>query len=207
MGMQVPEERIVTTSVATTVYLREVLPPGARVLVIGEPPFRRAVAGAGFVPGWENVAAVVVGLDRRLTYRKLAAATAALARGVPFVAANPDPMLPTEDGALPGAGALVAALRYATNREPVIIGKPQPGLLREAMARIGTRPEETAIVGDQPATDVAAGRAAGLFTILVQTGALGIRPASGRDPRPDLTVRDLHELRRWLQKSGRGPSR
>lgn len=206
MGMRVPQRRIVTTSVATAAYLKEILPAGARVLVIGEPPFRRAVGGAGFIRAWEDVAAVVVGLDRKITYRKLTAATTALVRGVPFIAANPDPMLPTEDGALPGAGALVAALRYATGREPVTIGKPEPGLLREAMARIGTCPGETAMVGDQPATDVAAGRAAGVFTVLVRTGVHSIRPGSGHGPRPDLTVRDLRELRRWLQDKVRRAS-
>lgn len=198
MGMRVPAERIVTSSVGTSAYLRRVVRPGARVLVIGEPALRRAMAGAGFVPAWQDVAAVVVGLDRGLTYRKLALALAALARGAVFVASNPDPLLPTESGMLPGAGSIVAALQYASGRKPTVIGKPNPRLLREAMTRIGTPAAQTAIVGDQVSTDIAAGRAAGLFTILVLTGIAAGRPGRNSGPRPHLTVRNLHELRRWL---------
>ncbi|MGH2404691.1 MAG: HAD-IIA family hydrolase [bacterium] len=200
MGMRVPAGRIITSSVGTAAYLRKALRPGARVLVVGEAALRRELARAGFVPGWRDVAAVVVGLDRRVTYKKLALALEALSRGALFVASNPDPVLPTESGIVPGAGSIVAALRYASGRKPVVIGKPQPALLREAMARIGTSAGETAIVGDQVSTDIAAGRAAGLFTILVMTGVTGSRPERGGGPRPDLVVQNLHQLRRWLNK-------
>lgn len=201
MGMRVPAHRIVTSSVGTTAYLRRTLRPEARVLIIGESALRRAIVKAGFVPAWENVAAVVVGLDRRVTYKKLTLATAALGRGAAFIASNPDPLLPTEGGLQLGAGSIVAALRYATGRDPIIIGKPNPRLLKEALARIGTRAKETAMVGDQRSTDIAAGRAAGLFTILVLTGVSAGRPARRGEPRPDLTVRDLVELQRWLSKT------
>jgi 4-nitrophenyl phosphatase len=177
------------------------------VLVIGEPALRRALIKAGFVPAWDAVAAVIVGLDRRVTYRKLALATDAIGRGAHFVATNPDPLLPTESGMLPGAGSIVAALQYATGRDPVVIGKPNPLLLREAMKRISTRPSQTAIVGDQRSTDIAAGRAAGVFTILVLTGVTASRPAGRTDPRPDLTVRNLFELRRRLAGALSAPSR
>ncbi len=198
MGMRVPARRIVTSSVGTAAYLRARLRPGARVLVIGEPPFRKAVARAGFTPAWEDVAAVVVGLDRRLTYRKLALAASALAAGAEFVASNPDPRVPTENGEIPGAGTLVSALQYASGRKPVVIGKPNPRLLLEAMARIGTRPPQTAMIGDQIGTDVAAGRAAGMFTILVLTGVTSDRPQAKSRPRPDLVLRDLNGLLRWM---------
>ncbi|MGH7187148.1 MAG: HAD-IIA family hydrolase [Pseudomonadota bacterium] len=198
MGMRVPAGHIVTSSVGTAVYLRTILRPRSRVLVVGEAALRRAVANAGFTLSWDDAAAVVVGLDRRVTYKKLALALAALNRGAMFVATNPDPMLPTETGLLPGAGSIVAALRYASGREPVVIGKPDPRLLREAMTRTGARPDHTAMVGDQRSTDIAAGRAAGAFTILVMTGIEANRRPGRREPRPDLTVQNLVELRRWL---------
>ncbi len=208
MGMRVPAARIVTSSVGTTAYLRRRLRRGARVLIIGEAALRRAIVRAGFAPAWERVAAVVVGLDRRVTYKKLTLATVALGRGAAFIASNPDPLLPTESGLQLGAGSIIAALRYATGRDPVVIGKPDPRLLREALARIGTRARETAIVGDQRSTDIAAGRAAGLFTILVMTGVAAGRAGRRGDPRPDLTVRNLNELRRWLRRTAiAAPSR
>lgn len=203
MGMQVPPARIVTSSVCTAAYLREVLPAGARVLVVGEAALRRALVDAGFVPAWERAAAVVVGLDRRVSYRKLALATRALLEGARFVLTNPDRLLPTESGVIPGAGSLAAALQAATGRRPTIIGKPHPRLLREALARLGVRPAQTAIVGDQVATDVAAGRAAGLYTILVRTGVGTPGHRTARLARPDLIVGDLRELHRRLAAGGR----
>ncbi|MDR7555856.1 MAG: HAD-IIA family hydrolase [Armatimonadota bacterium] len=204
MGMRVPAARIVTSATSTAAYLRRVLRPGARVLVVGEAALRRALVDAGFAPAGERPAAVVVGLDRRVSYRKLAAATQALLDGARFVLTNPDLLLPTDAGVIPGAGSLAAALQAATGRRPTVIGKPHPRLLREALARLGVAPAESAIVGDQVATDVAAGRAAGLYTILVRTGvgATGRRP---RGPRPDLVVRDLRELHRRLVAAGLRP--
>jgi 4-nitrophenyl phosphatase len=198
MGMRVPADRIVTSSVGAAVYLAATLRPRSRVLVVGEPALHRAVERAGFVVTWDGADAVVVGLDRRVTYKKLTRALAALNRGARFVATNPDPMLPTESGLLPGAGSIVAALRYASGREPVVIGKPDPRLLREAMRRIGTRPRDTAMVGDQRSTDIAAGQAAGAFTILVMTGVEAGRRPRPSDVRADLTVPTLVDLRRWL---------
>jgi len=198
MGMRIPASQIVTSSVGTATYLRTVLRPRSRVLVVGEPALRRAVTKAGFELSWDAARAVVVGLDRRVTYKKLTLALAALNRGAAFVATNPDPMLPTEAGLLPGAGSIVAALRFASGREPVVIGKPDPRLLHEAMMRTGTRPEQTAMVGDQRSTDIAAGRAAGVFTILVMTGVDAARRPGRSESRPDLTVQNLVDLRRWL---------
>ncbi|MDR7457536.1 MAG: HAD-IIA family hydrolase [Armatimonadota bacterium] len=198
MGMRVPEDRIVTSAALTAAYLRARLRPGARVLLIGEPAFRRTLERAGFRVGWERPAAVVVGLDRRLTYRKLAAAATALLDGAAFVAANPDPLLPTARGVIPGTGAAVAALQYATGRRPLVMGKPGPRLLREGMRRIGTRPKETVMVGDQIATDIVAARAAGVRAILVESGLAAAR-GGPRRPAPDLVVRDLRALWRWAR--------
>jgi 4-nitrophenyl phosphatase len=202
MGMRVPAARIITTSVATAAHLRATLRPGARALVIGEPALRRAVAGAGFTLAWDHVRAVVVGLDRRMTHRKLSLATQALLAGATFIATNPDPLLPTVEGFVAGAGAGVAALRYASGRTPTVIGKPRPFMLREALRRLGVPATQSAMVGDQVSTDIVAGRAAGMFTIFVQSGiSTSGRVAAPRGPRPDLTVRDLVQLRRWLAAS------
>lgn len=197
LGMRVPPNRIITSSMVTAEHLRKTLRPGARVLVIGEPALRRTLAHAGFVVAWENVAAVVVGLDRRLTYGKLTRATEALVRGAAFIAANPDPLLPTARGIVPGAGATVAALAYAAGRRPRVMGKPSSRLLRRAMASLGLRAAETVMVGDQLATDIAAGRAAGTFTVLVGGDMGSVRPVPRSAPTPDLKVRDLRELWRW----------
>ena len=170
MGMRVSAARIVTTSVATAAHLREILLPGSRVFVIGEPALRRAIAAAGFTLTAERPSAVVAGLDRRVTYKKLALATQALLRGAAFIATNPDPLLPTAHGFTPGAGAIVASLQYSSGRAPTVIGKPRPFMLREALRRLGATATRSAMVGDQLSTDIVAGRAAGTFTIFVRSG-------------------------------------
>jgi 4-nitrophenyl phosphatase len=198
--MRVPAERIVTTSVATAAHLRETLPSGARVLVIGEPALRRAIVSAGFTLTTERPSAVVAGLDRRITYRKLALATQALLRGSAFIATNPDPLLPTARGFAPGAGAMLAALRYSSGRTPTVIGKPRPFMLREALRRLGATAARSAMVGDQLSTDIVAGRAAGTFTIYVRSGISESGRSADRSPRPDLTVKDLPELQAWFAR-------
>jgi 4-nitrophenyl phosphatase len=199
MNMPVPAARIMTTSMATAIHLREALRPGARVLVIGETALRRAVAAAGFTLAWDRVSAVVVGLDRRMTHKKLTLATQALLTGAAFIATNPDPLLPTARGFAAGAGAGVAALRYTSGRAPTMIGKPRPLMLREALRHLGVSARRSAMVGDQVSTDIVAGKAAGMFTIFVKSGiSESGRATAARGPRPDLTVRDLMQLKRWL---------
>lgn len=47
-------------------------------------------------------------------------------------------------------------------------GKPRRRPFREAMRLLGTRPEETVVIGDQIFTDVFGGNRLGLYTILVR---------------------------------------
>jgi 4-nitrophenyl phosphatase len=198
MAMPVPAARILTTSVAAADHMRTVLRPRSRVMVVGEAALRDSVARAGFVVAADRVVAVVVGLDRRLTHAKLSLATQALLRGAAFIATNPDPLLPTAHGFVAGAGTIVAALRYASGRNPVIVGKPKPFMLRHAVARLGVTAARTAMIGDQVSTDIAAGKAAGMFSILVRSGVSESGRVPSRGPRPDLAVDDLTALRRWL---------
>jgi 4-nitrophenyl phosphatase len=93
----------------------------------------------------------------------------------------------------PGAGSILAAVETATGAQAVVIGKPQPTLVRVALERIGVPPEHAAMVGDQVATDIRAGQAAGLKTILVEGGLAQVT----EETRPDLVVRDLADL--WAQ--------
>lgn len=170
MGIPAASERIITTSDAAADRLVKLLEPGARVMVIGAPALVRAVADRGFVVTQKDVAAVVAGLDRAFTFDKLVMAQSALMNGALFVGTNPDHMLPHGAGFQPGAGAILKAIETASGISPMIIGKPQPDLVTTALAILGTDPKSTFMLGDQVMTDIAAGKAAGLPTILVRTG-------------------------------------
>lgn len=199
LGIAAEEAQVITSALCAAALLRRWELRGP-VLVVGGEGLRQAVRQAGNALVDEGEAeAVVVGLDTQLTYARLRAACSALRRGARFMATNLDANLPVEGELWPGAGAIVAAIRTATGREPVCVGKPEPYPFQMALERLGTRPQETLMVGDQMATDVVGARRMGMPTALVLTGVASEEDARAGDVRPDLVARDLGELLRLLQ--------
>jgi 4-nitrophenyl phosphatase len=198
MGIEIPADEVITSAVATRDYLTRTLPAGAGIYVIGMPALREQLfAGTTFHPvqyGEEQPDAVVVGLDLGFTYDKLKAAHIALQRGAHFIATNADTTLPTEDGLVPGAGSIIAALAAASGRQPIVIGKPETPMLEMAMLRMGTRPEETVMIGDRLDTDILAGERAGMPTVLVLTGVSTREDLAEAEALPDVVVSDLPTL-------------
>lgn len=194
MGVQMDEQHVFTSGQATAAYLAGVAGSGARVLALGEEGLVRPLLDAGFRLDDYRPDFVVVGLDTRLTYERLKLACLALSRGAAFVASNADRALPTEDGLWPGNGAILAALEAATDREPLIVGKPSPRMLQLAMQHAGAAAAQTAIVGDGLATDIAAGHEAELTTVLVLSGVTTRAQAVAAGIKPDYVFEGLHEL-------------
>lgn len=191
MGIPATPERIVTTSAAAAIRLTKLLPAGARVMVIGARALENTVTEQGFELADENVSAVVAGLDRAFTFDKLAKAQTALLGGAVFIGTNPDRMLPHSAGFEPGAGSILKAIETASGVAPIIIGKPQPDMVTMALNILGTPSTSTFMIGDQILTDIAAGHAAGLKTVLVRTGV----QESGPFPvKPDFDIQTLAEI-------------
>jgi 4-nitrophenyl phosphatase len=207
LGVAAEEGQVVTSALCAAALLQRWRLAG-RVLVVGGEGLREAIREAGLEPAdGPEAEAVVVGLDVDLTYARLRAACAAIRRGARFVATNLDPVLPVEGELWPGAGALVAAIRTATGREPVVVGKPEAYPFEMALERLGTRPEDTLMVGDQIATDVVGAQRVGMRTALVLTG-VATRDDLGREQvQPDLVVADLAELLRQMRSGGEGCGR
>jgi len=195
-GVRVGEEAILTSALATAAYLAGLALPGTPVYVIGETGLRQALAERGFVLSDDHTLAryVVVGHDTALTWHKLAAATLAIRRGAPFIATNPDRTLPTEEGLVPGAGAILAALEAASGVSPQVIGKPEVGIFRQALARLGVAPQDTAIVGDRLETDILGGRRAGLRAIGLLSGVTTAAEFAQANPAPHGVFQDLATL-------------
>lgn len=137
---------------------------------------------------------VVVGLDPSLTYDKLVRATRAIRAGAKFVGTNPDPTCPDEVGLAPGCGAILAALETATETRPIIVGKPEPIIFREALHRLGLPPKEVAIVGDRLGTDIQGGQRMGLTTALVFGGVTTSEELETSPIRPDYVFENLADL-------------
>jgi 4-nitrophenyl phosphatase len=142
---------------------------------------------------------VVVGIDPQFSYDRLRVASRAVAAGASFFAVNLDRSFPIGPGLFdPGCGALAAAIATAGGSHPIGIGKPELPLFRAAIERAGGEPGRTAMVGDSTASDIAGGRAAGMFTIWLDPDHRGEPPED-----VDLHVRDLDELRRlWRRARG-----
>lgn len=142
----------------------------------------------GLTPTESGADAVAVGLDETATYDDLAAATRQIREeGARFVAANDDNAYPTDGGIAPGTGALVAALRTATGRDPTVVGKPQPELFERALSGLDGR---VAMVGDSRGSDVAGARGAGIESILVTEHAR----TEDEGPDPDAVIPDPRGL-------------
>ena len=200
MGVAVRDNEVLTSSIATADHLARQYPSGSRIYAIGEEGLMDALQGSGFVLSRLDPAAVVVGFDRDLTYAKLREATLLIRSGVPFIATNPDRTLPLPEGQVPGTGTTLAALTAATDQEPLIMGKPEPLLMEQAMARMGARPETTAAIGDRPETDILSAQRAGILGVLTLAGATDRARLATFDIEPDVVVEDIEALvAGWVQ--------
>lgn len=205
-GIQVGPETVITSSLATAAYLEETLPPGSKLFVIGQDGLLEALQERGFVLTREDldVAAVVVGMDTRLTFDHLRRATLAVRAGARFVATNPDRTFPSREGIIPGNGAIVAALEAATEQEAFVIGKPEAPIFRYALRQLGLPAEQVAMVGDRLETDVLGAQRCGLRSVLVLCGLTSAEAAAASPLQPDLVCADLSELAAlWAEELAR----
>ena len=196
---------IVTSTSATIEHLRTHLPDLRRLLAVGAEGMLVELESAGFevvharsaeAPDWNGAPlgqawdAVVVGLDPLVDYRTIGIAATAIRQGAPFIATNADLRYPTPDGFMPGAGAIVAAVRAAADADPLVIGKPEPAMFRAILESAGVAPADALVIGDNPDSDIPAARRAGIPSVLVLTGIADAQMASslGGERRPDWVV-------------------
>jgi 4-nitrophenyl phosphatase len=137
---------------------------------------------------------VVVGMDRGLTWDKLARATINIRAGAAFIGTHPDTTLPSPQGLTHGNGAILAALKAATNVEPMIMGKPEPLMYQQAMARLGGQASDTVALGDRLETDILGAVRAGIRSILVLSGVSTRAQLNGLGYAPDWVFADIVEL-------------
>jgi 4-nitrophenyl phosphatase len=195
-GVQIPPSHVITSAMAAADYLRHHGNIDGKVFMVGEPALRQALESAGFEICTEanGAIAVVVGLDREVSWRKLSEAAYALGNGAMFIGTNPDPSIPTERGIAIGNGALLAALQAATGIKPLIIGKPEIPLFELALHKLDTQPDETLVLGDRLDTDILGGKNAGLATALLLTGVTDRHDLENASIRPDWVFEDLKAL-------------
>ena len=209
MGVAVAREEILTSAQAAALYLRQSLDRdlrqsanGTKVFAIGEDGVRQALAETGFtLTGLYEVDAqcVVCGMDRGLSWDKLATATLNIRAGARFIGTNPDATFPTERGITHGNGAVLAAIQAATGAAPIIIGKPEPIMYQLAMTRLGVAPAETAAIGDRLETDILGAVRARIRSVLVLSGVSSREQLAGLDYQPTWVMQDIREVTKALR--------
>lgn len=171
LGIAAVAEEVITSSQAAARYLADLLPAGSAVLVVGTTGLYEALTERGLVPvgkASDDVSAVVQGYSPTLDWSLLAEGAVVINAGKPWIATNADPTVPSPRGPLPGNGSLVAALRHATGRTPVVTGKPDPTMHRETILRTGA--QKPLVVGDRLDTDIEGANAVGCDSLLVFSG-------------------------------------
>jgi 4-nitrophenyl phosphatase len=197
-GVDVEPWQVITSAQAAAHGLSQKFPPGTKVFMIGEAGIRSALEESGFevlaTEDAPHAQAVLMGIDREITFQKMVEATLLVRRGIPFYVTNPDKTFPTPRGEIPGAGAWYSVIVTASGVEPIVAGKPFPFLMELALEKLGTQKEQTLVVGDRIETDIAAGQGVGCPTALVLSGVSSKLQADTWKPAVDIVADDLSSL-------------
>ncbi len=192
-GLEVPEEAIWTSALATADFLQRQRPNGT-AFAIGEAGLLTALHSAGYTLTERDPDYVVLGETRTYSFERIAQAIRLIVGGARFIATNPDPTGPTPDGPLPATGSVAALISRATGVDPYFVGKPNPLMMRSALNAIDAHSETTAMVGDRMDTDVVSGLEAGMHTVLVLTGSTSRDQAEAFPYRPSRIVESIADL-------------
>lgn len=170
--------------------------PGLSVYSISTGGMEKELERAGLkISKDEKADIVAVGFDTHITYGKLATAFRALMNGAIFVASNEDKTFPVEDGLKPGTGAIVGALRFSTDKKPIVVGKPNTYMLKMIMREHGLKKDEVVMVGDRFDMDIAMAKKAGIKSVLVLSGVANREDVKKNGKlKPDLVLKCLADL-------------
>ncbi len=213
MGVTVSQKQILTSGMATALYLSErVNPKETRVFVVGEDGATQPLLELGFTltglyevnnsdkPEQKGADIVVCGKDETLTWAKLATASLNIRAGASFIGTNADTTLPTEHGITHGNGAILAALEVATGVSPTIIGKPEPIIYQQALGLLGINPDETVALGDRLETDILGAVRTGIRSIMVLTGISSEADLQDSDYQPTWVMADIRSVTKALRE-------
>ncbi|MCY0947157.1 MULTISPECIES: HAD-IIA family hydrolase [Streptomyces] len=193
IGLEVPEENIWTSALATAQFLHDQA-PGGTGYVIGEAGLTTALHDVGYILTDHEPDFVILGETRTYSFEAMTKAVRLINAGARFIATNPDETGPSAEGALPATGAVAALITKATGKKPYFVGKPNPLMMRTGLNAIGAHSETSAMIGDRMDTDVLAGLEAGMETFLVLTGLTGRKDINRYPYRPTTVVDSIADL-------------
>ena len=192
-GIDVPEEAIWTSALATARFLHDQR-PGGSAYVVGEAGLTTALHGVGYVLTDRDPDYVVLGETRTYSFESITRAVRLIDAGARFIATNPDTSGPSQAGKMPACGAVAALISAATGQQPYFIGKPNPLMMRSALNTLEAHSETTVMIGDRMDTDIISGLEAGIRTVLVSTGSTRPDEVDRFPYRPTRVVDSIAEL-------------
>jgi NagD protein len=192
-GLEVPEDAIWTSALATARFLDDQR-PGGTAFAIGEAGLTTALHDVGYTLTERDPDYVVLGETRTYSFERITQAIRLILGGARFIATNPDVSGPAPDGPLPATGSVAALISKATGVEPYFVGKPNPLMMRSALNAIDAHSETAAMIGDRMETDVKSGLEAGMHTVLVLTGSTAASDVERFPYRPARVVDSIADL-------------
>ncbi|KRK89128.1 TIGR01457 family HAD-type hydrolase [Lentilactobacillus sunkii] len=194
--IHVKPENVYTSGMATVDFMNAHKQTNSpTVYIVGEIGLKQVILANGYRLDADHPDYVVVGLDSDLTYEKLSEAVLAIRSGSTFIGTNPDTNIPKERGMMPGAGSVVKFVEYATQIEPIMIGKPKARIIDSAIKKIGLDQSDVVMVGDNYNTDIKAGINAGVDTLLVYTGLSTKDQVANETIQPTYQIDSLDDWR------------
>ncbi len=198
MGVELRDSEIVTSGQATAAYLRQTAPEGAGVYVIGMQPLRDCIFGleneGSFRPDDKQPRFVVQGGDFNLVYESLKRACLLIRAGATFITTNSDPVFPTEEGLIPGAGSIGKLLEVSTGQAPLVIGKPEAPMFQLALDQLGASAHEVLMIGDNLLTDIEGANRLDIPTAITLSGVTSPADYATSPVRATLAYQGLPEL-------------
>lgn len=204
LGIEVDEEHIFTSAMATARFLAR-QKPGGTAYVIGEGGLLTALHQNGFSVVDHEPDYVVVGEGRTFNLEMVEAAVRMILDGAKLIATNLDASCPTQHGLRPGCGAMVAMLEMATGIKAFSVGKPSPVMMRIAGNELGLATDEITMIGDTMETDILGGVQFGFHTGLVLSGGTRPEDLPKYAYRPEVIVESVAEFTALLDQSGWRP--
>ena len=194
LGIEVEEEHIYTSAMATATFLKEQY-PGCTAYVLGDGGLLKSLEHAGIKFVDKEPEFVILGEGHEFTLKMVHQAVDMILAGAKFIATNRDPSPRKAGWNNLGIGATAAMIEEASGRKPFVIGKPSPVMMRSAANYMKLEPAHTTVVGDTMETDIEGGFYMGFKTILVLSGMTDKESLKYAVFKPDLVVESVDQIK------------
>ncbi len=211
-GIPLKPENILSSAYLTSKVVAKNY-PHAKVYVVGEQGLKEELTNKNLevLNPWQekntedyfdfplnDVQCLIVGMDRQLTYTKLARAMNILTKEtIQFIATNADITFPTPNGLVPGGGAMINILETLSNKKVnIIVGKPKPLMFQMALELAKANTEETLMFGDRLETDIIGAKKVGIQSVFISTGVSSHKELAEMPEKyqPDMVISKLSDL-------------